>query len=429
MARLSSSPFQAPFGKLPRYMHLLYRKTPSSRLSDCSLAVRTGASQASDPGSIPGNRTFLSYFGIMSSDGPWAILIRTVRMGVFMHQMIEIDGSRGEGGGQMVRTSVAMSTVTGIPVHLTRIRENRPTNGLSRQHVAAVRAVARMAGSEVEGCSVGSSELFFRPGDEQIYDIDVNISSAGSISLVLQAMLLAARSHRKRMNIDISGGTNVMWAPPIDSYSALLFPMMDRMGITADAKIIDRGFYPQGGGRVIASLDPIGDISPLNLDRLGELKSVHGICFYQRLADWIPEAMVKSCADAFGGIADVDIETQHTDGDSRGAGLVLVAEYENGMLGSNALSARGHSPDRSGRDAANDLINEMRSGATVDVHTADQLLPYMAMATGESSFYVSRISRHLLSQMDTLESFLDVKFGVERIGDLYRFTVTPGARP
>ena len=99
-----------------------------------------------------------------------------------------------------------------------------------------------------------------------------------------------------------------------------------------------------------------------------------------------------------------------------------------GMLGSNALSARGQSPERSGKDAARDLISEMQSGATMDVHTADQLLPYMAMATGESSFNVSRISRHLLSQMDTLESFLDVKFGVERTNDVYRFTVTPGAK-
>ena len=91
--------------------------------------------------------------------------------------MLEIDGSRGEGGGQMVRTTVAMSTVTGIPVHLTRIRENRPTNGLSRQHVAAVNAVARMTGSEVEGCKIGSGDLFFVPGDEQIYNIDVNIAT------------------------------------------------------------------------------------------------------------------------------------------------------------------------------------------------------------------------------------------------------------
>lgn len=126
--------------------------------------------------------------------------------------------------------------------------------------------------------------------------------------------------------------------------------------------------------------------------------------------------------------ADVEIELQRTDGGSQGAGLVLVAEYENGMLGSNALSSRGHPPDKCGKDAAVDLIREMESGSTMDVHTADQLLPYMAMADDCSSFSVSRISKHLLSQMDTLESFLDVKFGVERKDNVYRFSVTPGAR-
>lgn len=340
-------------------------------------------------------------------------------------EMLEVDGSRGEGGGQMVRTSVAMSTVTGMPVHLTRIRENRPTNGLSKQHVAAINAVARMAGSTVDGCLPGSGDLLFYPGTEENNDIDVNVSSAGSISLVLQAMLLAARNHKNRLSIDINGGTNVMWAPPIDSYLLLLFPMMKKMNINADAKIIERGFYPQGGGRVISTLDPIGSIRPLKLDTLGKLERIRGICYCQHLPERIPESMVRSCKQVLEPVADVDIEIQYTEGDSRGSGIVLVAEYENGMLGSNALSARGQSPEKSGMDAGKDLLNEMTSGATMDVHTADQLLPYMAMAEGESSFNVSRISRHLLSQMDTLELFLDVKFGVERVDNVYRFTVTP----
>lgn len=342
--------------------------------------------------------------------------------------MIEIDGSRGEGGGQMVRTTVAMSTVTGMPVHLTRIRENRPTNGLSRQHVAAVNAVAQMAGSQVEGCKIGSGDLYFVPGDDQVYNLDINISSAGSISLVLQAMLLAARNHTQKLSVDICGGTNVMWAPPIDYYQTLLFPMMRRMRIEADAKIVERGFYPQGGGRVIASLDPIGRIAPIVQESLGELIGVRGVCFCQRLSDWVPQEMIKSCKEALKPHFDVEIDLQRTEGSSQGAGLVLVAEYENGMIGSNALSSRGHPPDKCGKDAANDLLMEIESGATMDVHTADQLLPYMAMSEDVSSFSVSRISKHLLSQMDTLESFLDVKFGVERKNDLYRFTVSPGAK-
>lgn len=344
-------------------------------------------------------------------------------------EVLEIDGSRGEGGGQMVRTSVAMSTVTGVTTHLTRIRENRPTNGLSKQHCAAVNAVAEMAGSVVEGNVIGSKELTFRPGNKQVYDIQMNIGTAGSVSLVLQAMLLAARNHEKRLNVDISGGTNVMWAPPIDSYQHLLFPLLRKMDIKADVKIVDRGFYPQGGGRVMATLEPIKDIKPLDIETLGELKGIKGVCFSQRLPEWVTKDMMTSCQRTLGEEYEVDFDVQMTGGDSRGAGIVLVAEYENGMLGSNALTSRGHTAEKAGEDAANDLLKEMNIGATMDVHTADQVLPYMAMAEGRSGFSVSRISRHLLSQMDTLESFLDVKFGVERKDDKYRFTVTPGEKP
>ena len=199
-----------------------------------------------------------------------------------------------------------------------------------------------------------------------------------------------------------------------------------QMGINADVRIIERGFYPQGGGRVIATLDPIGGIHPIDIDSLGDLIAIRGVCFSQRLPDWIVKDVIRSCEDTLAPIADVEFDVQKTEGDSRGAGIVLVAEFENGMLGSNALTSRGHTADKAGEDAATDLLREMNSGATMDVHTADQLLPYMAMAEGKSAFSVSRISKHLLSQMDTLESFLDVKFGVERKDDVYKFTVTPG---
>lgn len=338
--------------------------------------------------------------------------------------MIVIDGSRGEGGGQMVRTSVAMATVTGQTTTLTRIREHRPTNGLSKQHCAAVKAVAQMAGSTIEGNVVGSRELTIVPGNEQNTDITIDIGTAGSVSLVLQAMLLAARGFDERLTVDVSGGTNVMWAPPIDSYQHLLFPLMHRMGINADVRIINRGFYPQGGGRVIATLDPIKQIQPMAISDLGDLKRIRGVCFSQRLSDWISNEMVESCKTALEPL-DVEIDVQKTYGDSRGAGIVLTAEFENGMLGSNGLTSRGHSAAYTAEVAANDLLMEIESGATMDVHTADQLLPYMAMATGKSEFTVSRISKHLLSQMDTLESFLDVSFGVERQKNLYKFSVMP----
>ena len=342
--------------------------------------------------------------------------------------MLEIDCSRGEGGGQCVRTSVAMSTVTGEEVHLTRIRENRPTNGLSKQHCMAVKAVADITGSEVIGNSLGSRELTVRPGNDRKYDITMDIGTAGSISLVLQAMQLSASTFGKELNVDISGGTNVMWAPPIDSYQQVLYPLMSKMGIDASVDIIERGFYPEGGGRVKATFRPFIGIKPLNLTDLGELKKVTGICYTQHLPRWVVEQMLDGCHSVLDKICEPEIMIHMSSGSSRGAGLSLVAEYENGLLGSNVLTTRGHPAKQAGIDAASDLVQVMQSGATLDVHTADQLLPYMAMADGDSSFRVSRISRHLLSQMDTLETFLDVRFGVERKDDLYHFTVTPGGQ-
>lgn len=328
----------------------------------------------------------------------------------------------------MVRTSVAMSTLTGKEVHLTRIRENRPTNGLSRQHCTAINAVAEMTGSVAIGNSPGSRELTFKPGNDMRYSLNTDVGSAGSVSLVLQAMLLAGSRTDKPLRIDITGGTNVMWAPPIDTYNQVLFPLMERMGIKVNAEILERGFFPEGGGRVSAILDPVRKINPLKLPDLGKLKRIRGICFIQNLPDWITKQLISGCKKPLEPFGGAEIETERTTGISKGAGLCLVAEYEKGFLGSNVITARGRSPKDAGTDAANDLIREMESGATLDVNTADQLLPYMAMADGDSVFSVSRISRHLLSQMDTLEDFLDVSFGVERKESVYNFTVSPERR-
>ena len=329
----------------------------------------------------------------------------------------------------MVRTSVALSAITGIPTKLTRIRETRPTNGLSKQHTTAISAVAAMTGAKAEGNTAGSTELTFYPGNEEHSRLRMDIGSAGSISLVLQAILLAARKNKERLTADITGGTNVMWAPPLDSYELVLFPLMKKMGISAQLNIIERGFYPIGGGRVTVALDPIGKIAPLELNALGRLKYIKARCFIQHLSERIARDMIDACVKTLGSEYDVDIEIQNCTGNSRGAGLVLVANYENGKLSSNVLTSRGHSAEQSGIDAAKDLLQEMNAGSTIDVHTADQLLPYMAMAEGKSSFIVSKISKHLLSQMDTLESFLNVRFGVERKNDGYHFSVSSEGYP
>lgn len=340
--------------------------------------------------------------------------------------MLEIDCSRGEGGGQAVRTSVAMAAITGMDTHLTRIRENRPTNGLSKQHCTAVEGVSRMTGCRIIGNQLGSPELTVFPADEKEYDIVMDVGTAGSIALVLQAMMLALRNHEKPVRMDLTGGTNVMWSPPIDSYEQVLFPLMKDIGINAELEIKQRGFYPEGGGRVIVNMHPYKNIKPLDQTDLGNLKMIECECFVQNLPNWIGDQMVEGCTEVLGDLP-IKVNLSNSDeGVSKGAGISLVAIYDNGRLSTNVLTSRSHPAKQAGMDVANDLLKIMESGSTMDVHTADQLLPYLAMADGNSAFTVSRISRHLLSQMDTLETFLDVKFGVERKDNLYHFTVTPG---
>jgi len=325
----------------------------------------------------------------------------------------------------MVRTSVALAAVTGVETRLTRIRESRPTIGLSKQHTIVVKAVADMTGSTVTGNYPGSREIVFTPGHKMDTDIKADIGSAGSISLMLQAMLLAARNYTRPVKMDIFGGTNVMWAPPIDSYQQVLFPLMEQMGIKVKLDIVQRGFYPIGGGRITAELQPMGKIRPLDMSDLGELRSVEGLCYIQNLPDWIHEQMIDSCLKTLAPVCDADIKVQRTHGSSKGAGMSLVAIYDGGRLGTNVLTSRGHPARRAGEDVAKDLLEEMGTGATMDIHTADQLLPYMALADGRSAFTVSKISKHLISQMDTLESFLDVRFGVERSREVYHITAAP----
>jgi len=343
--------------------------------------------------------------------------------------MIEIDGSKGEGGGQMIRTSVALSVLTGKPIKLTRIRENRPTTGLSKQHTAAVEAVAMMSDSIVRGNYIGSNTMTFSPGSKQTPTYDFDITTAGSISLALQAVLLSCVRYKEEIRLEIKGGTNVMWAPPIDLYDMVLFPMMRRMGIDASSEIIKRGFFPSGGGHVKVDMDPIMDIKPLDLSNVGKLKSIVGRCYVQNLNEGIGRDMINTSSEVLKDELGIDMQVEVSKTGSKGAGMVLVANYENSILSSNILSSKNVTAEQTGRMVAEELLQEMRSGSTLDVQTADQLLPYMALANGKSEFIVSRISRHLLSQMDTLESFLDVRFGVERKDDGYHFTVSPEERP
>ncbi len=322
---------------------------------------------------------------------------------------MEIDGSYGEGGGQILRTAVALAALTGTEVAIDNVRGRRGKPGLAAQHLTAVRGVASLCDGEVDGGFVGSTSIIFRPGHIIGGAYQLDVGTAGSITLVLQACMLASLRAPMATELEIRGGTNVWRSPPVDFYMNVLLPMLGKMGFDVELEVLSRGFYPQGGGKVRAVLSPCPSLAPLDLEDRGRLEEVGGVAFAQNLPEHVGQRMANAARKAFLG-QELKVRTDRTSGHSTGAGLALYARYANTVLGADALGEKGVPAERVGEDAVERLKDEMDGPGTLDVHAADQLLAYMALAERPSRFFVAEVSSHLSTQMWLLERFLPVKF-------------------
>ena len=322
--------------------------------------------------------------------------------------MIEVDGSEGEGGGQILRTAIALSALTGNEVLVHSIRSKRDNPGLQPQHLCAVNGVARLCDANMRGAFVGSDRIEFSPGKVRGGSHRLSVGTAGSVTLVLQACMLASARSDEEFRFEVTGGTNVRWSPPIDFYRWVLFPYLKRM--KGDASLIEavRGFYPEGGGRVVAAWRPPTSFSPLRITERGDLRGILGSVYVQGLPSHIGKRLGDAVRKEFLG-ATVRLESEHTQGTSRGAGVFLAADFANCRLSGDSLGERGVSAEEVGGKAARSLKAELDSVSTVDVHSSDQLLPYMCLADGPSSFFVREVTGHLAAQVDLLCRFLDAK--------------------
>jgi RNA 3'-phosphate cyclase len=318
-----------------------------------------------------------------------------------------------------------MSALTGKDVRVFNVRAGRPNPGLTPQHLTAVRGVASLCDAKADGAVVGSTELSFHPGPVSGDGRRLDVGTAGSISLVLQACMLPALKSGKVTTLEISGGTNVRWSPPIDYYLDLLFPMLRRMGVEIRMHVDARGFYPEGGGKVVVTIGPSTDIFPLDLSERGELKGLRGVCFSQNLPVHVCKRISHSAKKAFIDEGELVVRADLSSGRSTGAGICLFAEYKRTVLGADALGYRGIPAEKVGADAAEALRREMSGIGTLDVHSADQLVPYMALAKGRSVFRVREMTEHLRTQMWLIGKFLDATFDVRSLAGGYEIAVAP----
>ena len=342
-------------------------------------------------------------------------------------RVIEVDASYGEGGGQLLRTAVALSALTGAAVDLVNVRAKRTRPGLAAQHLAAVRAVASLCEARCEGLEPRSTRLRFAPGKPPSGgELRVDVGTAGSVTLVLQALVPVLLAARGAARIVVTGGTDVRQAPTWDYFHHVLLPLLAAMGLNVQAAIDRRGYFPAGGGEASVEVEP-GVPGPLVLHAPRAPWQIEGVAHVAHLPATIAERMRAAAAAALQKEVHIDARGVAPD-EAIGAGgaITVWARSDAVLLGASRVAERGVRAEALGEAVGNELAADMESGATLDVHAADQVLVYAAMAKGGSRFAARALSSHALTAMWLIPKFLPARFAVEKKDGLAQIGVEPG---
>ncbi len=317
-----------------------------------------------------------------------------------------------------MRTSIALSAVTGQEARISNIRANRPKPGLAPSHVTSIEAVATLCDAEVDGLFAGSKDVVFKPRQLTGGDFEFDVGTAGSISLIIQSCLLPASLSKARVTMTVKGGTDVRWSPPIDFMRLVHVPILAKFGPACHLEIESRGFYPEGGGVVRMEVSPVSKLVPVTIEDKGRVEAVNGVAFAQNLPDHVVSRMRHAAMKKLIGQPEVKIESQLSRGPSTGAGIVLSAECRETVLAASALGERGVRSESLGERCADDLIETLCSGATVDEHMLDQIIPYMALAGSGSVVMGEEMTRHAETNISVTERFLGKSFSISKKGNL-----------
>ncbi len=329
--------------------------------------------------------------------------------------MIIIDGSYGEGGGQIVRTAAALSVVFNKPIKITKIRQGRETSGLKQQHLHTIKALALLTDAAVDGLHLGSSELIFEPHNIVKNNVKVEIPTAGSIGLSLQCLIPALMLSDKKITIQFIGGATCgEGSPPLDYITNVWFPNMTRFGILPPEVTVEReGYYPKGGAVVTVKTRP-SKLNPYSALERGKVLRIRGISHSSKslMERNVADRQAREALRLLGSQYDTKISRVYSESLCPGSSLTLFAECENSIIGADSLGAIRVTSEQVARDAVNKLNKELNSGAAFDEHMTDMLIPIMALS-GKSMITTSAITNHTKTNIWLCEQFIEKRFIVE----------------
>jgi RNA 3'-terminal phosphate cyclase (ATP) len=341
--------------------------------------------------------------------------------------MIQIDGSIGEGGGQVLRSALALSIVTNQAFLIKKIRANRSQPGLRPQHLAAVKAACEVSKGQCEGASLGSHWLEFQPQKPQAGRFRFEIGTAGSTSLVLQTIFLPLSRAGSASSITVTGGTHVPASPSFHYLDYHWLPFLRRLGLDGTLSLDLAGFYPEGGGKVSVTIQPVGEIKPIQLIQRGEFKQIRGLSAVANLDRRIAERQRNQVLRRLGDRYLInDLRVAQLPARNKGTMLLLLAEFEHSQACFFSLGEPGKPAERVADEAVDALESFMETGGAIDYFLADQLLLPLAFASGQSRINTSRITNHLLTNAAVIQTFVPVHIEIDgKVGEPGSITINP----
>jgi len=323
---------------------------------------------------------------------------------------LKINGGYGEGGGQIIRSAIALSCITKHAIHLENIRKNRKVSGLRPQHLTAIKILQKVANAKVIGAEIGSTELKFIPGNIESLELIEDVRTAGSISLILQVLIPVVAISQKKLNLTIKGGTDVRWSPSTDYTQYVLKDAYSRMGIEFSLKLIKRGYYPKGGGEINLQVYP-SQIKSISFSKR-KTNSVKLICTFSKLPiekikKSVEEIKEKLTKENF--IVETEIKNQETI--DPGASLLIYSTDENSIVGVDALF------DKKTQRFDLDFDRFVKNPVGVDENLADMLVVPASLGKKKTTFQVREITKHLETNLFVTSKITGCKYGIGRLSN------------